>query len=399
MTCIRPTYFTHIKLGCAPLLLIAMTLMSSVFLSGCSSNEVDETPPVDQEALFAEELQTLVDEKIGTDKLLGASVSIRIDGVEEWSLQGGISSGDTPIAANMRFGIASITKTFVAATVLKLSEEGALSLDDPISLWLTLDTENIDDSITIEQLLGHFTGLHGYFRHPDIWPRVEGDLNTPIPTLELVDYVGTPFFAPGERYEYSNSNYLVLGLIIEAVTGKTVGEVFREKLFGPLQMNSIYFPANENLVGPVATPWRDSNGDGTLQNILAEFGPAYHSIFYTAADVFSTASDLSMWPQHLFNGTLLSEPTKTKMLDFQPIDDTIFTGYGLGIREVTFAGKSHWGHTGGMRGYGSYMFYDPETKVSIAMLNNQSRSQNGPLLRYQLVDELLQAVYQHIEGD
>lgn len=377
---------------------LLMFLGAMLFLA-CSTDESTEEPEVDQEILFIDELQAIIDGKTGTNQLLGVSVSIRVDGEERWSLQGGVSSGDTPIAANMRFGIASITKTFVAATVLKLAEEGELNLDDPISTYLTLNSENVDESITVVQLLNHFTGLHGYFRHPDIWPRVEGDLQTAIAPIELIDYVGTPFFSPGDRYEYSNSNYLVLGLIIEAVTGKTVGEVFREKLFTPLQLNEIYFPANETLSGPVATPWRDSNGDGTLQNISAEFGPAYHSVFYTAADVFSTASDLSMWPQHLFNGTLLSQATKNMMLDFHPIDDTIFTGYGLGIREVIFAGKSHWGHTGGMRGYGSYMFYDPETKVSIAMLNNQSRSENGPLLRYQLTDELLQAVYQHLNGN
>ncbi|MGX1930108.1 serine hydrolase domain-containing protein [Flagellimonas sp. 2504JD4-2] len=367
-----------------------------LLLVACSSDGENNEVPIDEAALFLEELQGVVDSKIGSDKLLGVSVSIRVDGEERWRLQGGISNNNTPITGDMRFGIASITKTFVAAAVLKLEEEGELSLDDPISKWLTLNSVNIDESITIQQLLGHFAGLLGYFRHPDIWPRVEGDLGTAIPPVELADYVGEPVFAPGDRFEYSNSNYLILGLIIEAVTQKTVGEVFREKLFTPLQLGNTYFPANENLVGPIATPWRDSNGDGTLQDISSEFGPAYHSVFYTAADVFSTASDLSMWAQHLFNGSLLSQATKNKMLNFTPLGDPIATGYGLGVREVTFGNSSLWGHTGGMRGYGSYMFYDPTTKVSIAMLNNQSRSQNGPLLRYELVNELLQEVFQHL---
>ncbi|WP_190808762.1 serine hydrolase [Flagellimonas sp. S3867] len=367
-----------------------------LLIVACSNDESKDENPIDEEALFVTELQNVIDSKLGSDKLLGVSVSIRVDGEERWKLQGGTSEVDTPVTGDMRFGIASITKTFVAATVLKLMEEGQLNLDDPISKWLPLNSVNIDESITVQQLLGHFTGLLGYFRHPDIWPRVEGNLEMAIPPVELADYVGEPKFAPGDRYEYSNSNYLILGLIIEAVTQKTVGEVFREKLFNPLQLGNTYFPANESLVGPIATPWRDSNGDGTLQDISSEFGAAYHSVFYTAADVFSTASDLSMWPQHLFNGALLSQETKNMMLSFTPIDDTIFTGYGLGVREVTFAGRSMWGHTGGMRGYGSYMFYDSTTKVSIAMLNNQSRSENGPLLRYELVNELLQKVFQNL---
>ena len=76
------------------------------------------------------------------------------------------------------------------------------------------------------------------------------------------------------------------------------------------------------------------------------------------------------------------------MTTFLALNDPIANGYGLGIRRVLLGGRNTWGHTGGMRGYGSFMFYDPISGISLAMLNNQSRSENGPLLRYQLVEEL-----------
>ena len=343
-----------------------------------------------------ERIQEIIDSKVGPLRLQGVTVSIRIDGVERYSFTAGISDESTSMSMEMRFGIASITKTVVAATIMKLEEEGLLSLEDPISDYLTLNSPNIDNSITIFQLLNHLAGLKGYFQHPDVWPRVEGDLNTAIQPIEIVDYVGEPIFAPGTRYQYSNSHYLILGLVIEAVTGKTVGEVMREKFWSPLGLNSMYFGANEIIEGPIATPWRDNDGDGTLENIADQFGPAYHSIFYTAADVFATASDLSNWAHLLFTAQAVSESSRDRMVTFLDLDDPIANGYGLGIRRVLLANRNTWGHTGGMRGYGSYMFYDPVSKVSIAMLNNQSRSVNGPRLRYELVEEVLTEVFSEL---
>jgi D-alanyl-D-alanine carboxypeptidase len=264
-------------------------IFSFLLFLGCSddSEELIPTGPT-----MEQRLQKIIDEKVGndTDKLVGVSVSIRVGNEERWKLVGGISKLAVPSESNMRFGIGSITKTAVAATILKLEDEGLLSLDDTIGDWLSLNLPNIDESITIFQLLAHFTGLKGYFKHPDIWRDVEGNLGTAIEPTRLAGYIGTPINTPGITHEYSNSNYLVLGLIIEAVTQKTVGEVMREKFWIPLQMNNIYFSSNEPVTGNIATPWRDSDGDGTLEDISDEFKAAYHSVFYCAAGIFSTAS-------------------------------------------------------------------------------------------------------------
>lgn len=296
----------------------------------------------------------------------------------------------------MRFGIASITKTVVAATIMKLIDEGILTLDDTLGDWVTLDNPHVDESVTIFQLLAHWTGINGYFTG-QLWDRVEGDLDTAIAPIEVSEYILEPTNVPGVTHEYSNSNYLLLGLIIEAATGQTVGEVMREKFWTPLNLNNTYFGANEPVLGTIAVPWRDSNGDGTLQNISSEYRDAYHSVFYCAADVFTTASDLSMWAQHLYNGSAISEESRELMMtSYFDIPDLVFTGYGLGVRRNIYDGRVMWGHTGGMRGYGTAMFFEPETGVSIAMLNNQSRSSDGPLLRHELVNELLEIVFDEL---
>ena len=368
-------------------------LLACILFYTCSNDDPSTDPPI--EPTVEERIQAVIEDKIGNDqdKLVGVSLSIRVDGDELWNLQGGLSKLNEPITSNMRFGVGSVTKTVVAATIMKLVDEGVLNLDDTIGDWLTLNAPNVNDSITIFQLLNHFAGLDGYM-YPELWDQVEANLTTFIPQIDLVDFIGEPYYEPGVTHKYSNSNYLVLGLIIESATGSPVGDVMREKFWGPLGLNNMYFGTNENIIGPIATPWRDSDGNGTLEDIADQYDAAYHSVFFCAADVFSTASDLSMWAQHLYNGFAISNASRELMMTrYFDIPDPIFVGYGLGVREVVFHGRVLWGHTGGMRGYGSYMFYDPISKVSIAMLNNQSRSEDGPLLRYELVNEVLDIVF------
>lgn len=363
-----------------------------LLLSACSSDDDPQLSTTDR-------LQAIIDDKIesGSEGLVGVSVSIRVEGEERWNLTGGISTSDVPISADMQFGIGSITKTAVAAATLKLVDEELLSLDDTVDDILGINTFNIDGSITVFQLLAHFAGVRGYFQHPDIWPRVEGNLEESIPADDLLNYIGEPINAPGSLYQYSNSHYLLLGLIIEEVSGQTVGEVLRDRFWAPLQLENIHFGANETVAGPIAGAWRDSDGDGVLEDITNEFGPAYHSVFYCAAGIFSTASDLSLWAYHLYGGEVLSQQSRSQMMtSYIEIPDPVFTGYGLGARRNVYAGWTMWGHTGGMRGYGSAMFYDPNQKVSIAMLNNQSRSVNGPQLRQELVEELLTVVFESL---
>jgi len=375
-------------------IVLILTLFSVIT---CSKS--DDASPQNNEPTLQEKLQSIIDSRIGGDsQLKGVSVSIRVGNNELYSLVGGVSEDGIPMTSEMKFGIASITKTAVAATILKLEEEGLLSLDDTIGDHLTIDSPNVDNDITIFQLLNHLTGLKGYFQHPDIWPTVEGNLDTAIPYEDLVDFIGEPLFEPGTEYSYSNSNYLILGLIIRAAAGEEVGAAMRSRFWNPLTLNDTYFGSDEAVVGPIASPWRDNDGNGTLENIAPDFRAAYHSVFYTAADLFTTASDLSSWSQLLYNGSALSEASKTKMLDFLDIDsgDPYWSGYGLGVRRFHFHGRELWGHTGGMRGYGTFMLYEPTSDLSIVLLNNQSRSVNGPLYRFLIIDEMLQLLFNEL---
>jgi D-alanyl-D-alanine carboxypeptidase len=373
---------------------LAFLAIGLMILLSCSSDDSNMHTDPPGEPTLEQRLQTIVDSKVGADKLVGATVSIRIDGVERWNLSGGNSDISTPMNSLMRFGIASITKTVASACILKLEEEGLLTLDDTIADHLTITNPNIDTEITIFQLLNHLSGLDGYMVN-ELWDMVEADFTTAISSQDLTEFVLPPYSDPGIGYYYSNSNYLLLGMIIEAVSGQTVGDVMRSRFWTPLNLNNTYFGKDETIQGTIAAPWRDGNGDGSLTDISSEYGPAYHSVFFTSADVFTTAGDLSNWGHHLYAGNALSETSKSKMLDFITVDSgsPYWDGYGLGVRRIYLSsGREYWGHTGGMRGYGSYMLYDPNSGLTIAMLNNQSRSTNGPTLRFELVDELINEI-------
>lgn len=382
------TYLTITRIRFFFILLIIMSV-------GCS----DESSEPTQDELIADQLQTIIDSKVGADfeGLVGVSVSIRVDGEERWSLVGGLSKVDQAVTSDMKFGVGSITKTAIAATILKLEEEGLLNIDDPLNDYIDFANPNVSPSITIFQLLSHFSGVEDFLRHPDLWPTVESDLDSPLPTDQLVSYIGDPTNEPGIEHEYSNSNYLLLALIIEEVTGQTAGAAMRERFWDPLQLNNIFFGAHDDFIEPLAGAWRDGDGDGTLEDITAEYRDAYNSVFYGPAGMFSSASDLSMWAYHLYGGNALSEASRTKMMtSYVNIPHPTFVGYGLGTRKNIYVGRNTFGHTGGVRGYGAAMFYEPSQKVSIAMLNNQSRSEDGPQLRHELVEELLAVVFRSL---
>jgi len=363
------------------------SILFVLFLLGCSSDE-----EATSDSSISDELQAVVDSKVGEDLLRGVSVAIRIDGQLRWQITGG-----DVISHKEKFGVGSVTKTVVAATTMKLVDQGLLTLDQSIEDILGYEIDHVNGLIKVSELLSHFTGLDGYM-YPELWERAESNLGQAISLVDLTEYIGPPINGRGLEHQYSNSNYLLLGLIIEKVTGQTVGAVMRNEFWKPLGLSDIYFGTNEEIPEPIATPWRDNDGDGVLENIKDDFGAAFHSIFYCAADVFSTASDLALWAEHLYGGNAISESSRRYMMDtYVNIPDPTFIGYGYGTRKNVYAGHTMWGHTGGMRGYGSHMFYDPVRRVSIASLNNQSRSSDGPRLRHELVEELLAVVYRTFE--
>ena len=144
----------------------------------------------------------------------------------------------------MLFGFGSITKTFVAAIVLQLVEEGKLGLGDTLGKWLE-EYPNIDTNITVHQLLNHTSGLGGYFRKEHFRSDVEGNLDRVWSPEEILKYVGIPKTLPGDGKQYSNTNYILIDLIVEAATGNPVEQELEERVFRPLRLDHTYLPKRD----------------------------------------------------------------------------------------------------------------------------------------------------------
>ena len=188
----------------------------------------------------------------------------------------------------MRFAIASITKTFVAALILQLAEEGQLSLQDSLHRWLP-DFRYIDANITIDQLLNHTSGIFNFTDNPAFWNALWADPQRNwMPEEILNQFLAPPFFAPGSQLAYSNTNYMLLGLIATAVTSSPLSQQFRNRFFDPLGLTGTFYAATEAVTGDVAHNWSDTNGDGQVEDLSVGTGISMYSMVGTAGGMVST---------------------------------------------------------------------------------------------------------------
>lgn len=304
----------------------------------------------------------------------GVIASVVTPNLGIWTGAAGLSWADTVARPEMRFEIASISKTFTAATIFQLVEEGKLTLDDSVGKWLP-PYPNIDSTVTIRELLNHSSGIFDYlnddtnqtilieamFINPNkVW--------TPQEILE--GYVGKPNFKPGTSTHYSNTDFVVLGLIIERVTGKDVADEFKRRFLDPLNLTSTYPGWKGTVQGSYIHGWSvgfDDVDPSKETDIDAIPKTAILTSSWTAGGMVSTASDLARWADALYSGKILSQASLAAM---ETIKSTSDGDMGLGVFRWRYYQKVMYGHTGGLLGYNSWMFSIPADSVSVAILIN-----------------------------
>ncbi|WP_258408576.1 serine hydrolase domain-containing protein [Streptomyces hygroscopicus] len=298
------------------------------------------------------------------------------DGGGSWTLSAGTGTINTnqPIQSDEHFRVGSQTKTFTATVVLQLVEEGRVSLDAPIEDYLPgVVTGNGYDGtrITVRQLLQHTSGIAAYSPSPGI----EMPDANPDGTYDLAELVrhglsrGTAS-APGSGFTYSNTNYWILGMLIEKVTGKPVHRAVTERVIEPLGLADTVFPAP----GDRALPAPAVNGyHGVRVGSFYLWFPAVSydpSLYSSAGAVISTLEDLTAFYQALTAGKLLSPESLAEMRDVRPVGDA-GAGYGLGlIRSVKLScGGVAWGHDGGVPGYMTYTLVTDDGRHASVVTN------------------------------
>lgn len=306
----------------------------------------------------------------------GPAVSARITiGDKTWAAAGGLVDTSQAEAATPdgHFRIGSVSKTWLAVVVMQLVEKGTLSLDDPVTKWLSDDlTSKIAnaDQATIRQLVTMTSGIPEYLNN-DFYTAVGKDTTHTWTAEEVLPYAYNlpASFAPGEGYEYCNTNYILLQLIVEAATKKPMHELMRDQIFTPLKLENTYVQVQEK-GAPTVHSYEDFNGDGQLDDVTdindgAGLGDGA---------LISTTADLTTFYQGVFaHHTILSEKSVQEMIDVGKNENE----YGIGLEVVEGNNGLQVGHTGSVLGFTSAAYYLPDLDATVVILYGSQSLDNA----------------------
>jgi D-alanyl-D-alanine carboxypeptidase len=317
------------------------------------------------------QLEHVVETALAETYTPGALVGVWVPGRGTWTMAAGI--GDLATAAPMtladHFRIASTTKTFTATVVLQLVEEGRLALDDRLGHFITGIPNG--EAITIRQLLGMSAGIYNFIYDPLIAVDYVADPLLPFSPEQVVEIVrahGVADFPPDAEVRYSDTNYVLLGLIIEQVTGRSVAAEITDRIILPLGLTGTSYPETPEMPAPYAHGYLGEQPGEPLRDVTRST-PA---VAAAAGAMISTVADLKTWADALATGTLLSPALQAERLRFRRFAQWPLS-YGLGILE----GYGFLGHSGGIFGYSSWMLYDPDTRATLVMVTNRASTEGG----------------------
>jgi len=338
-----------------------------------------------------EELQPVLDNCSG-EKKRGAGLQATVifpDGTT-WSGVSGYANHKKkcPLTLDHHLCIGSLTKLFTATLVMEQVENGTIALDDPLSKWIDLPYAK---KITVGMLLNHTSGIPSYTE--DLWflvrwfgfPRKQWQ---PDELVAVIRNKGLNF-EPGSRHEYSNSNYLLLGVILEKATGKSYGTLLQELANKIGLQNTYYLNYSNNIL--IANGYDETFLHLGRRN-LAGFRRSLEAGAFSAGGILTTSKDVAFFVHSLFTGRILDSSTLAQMKTFVDAPDRdmpLQKGYGLGIRNLVIGGENLIGHTGTIPGYSGIAMHNEEKHYTIVILSNLSVTE-----RTQLFEEV-----QHIVGD
>ena len=266
---------------------------------------------------------------------------------------------EIPNSPKSKFRLGSLTKQFTAASILLLEERGKLKIEDPVKKYMA-DAPAAWDKITFFHLLTHTSGIPSFTSFPDYRSR-ETQAITPEKLVEW--FRDKPLeFQPGEKWNYSNSGYVLLGYLIEKISGESYSDFVQKNIFTPLGMKDSGYDSNTAIIMHRASGYSPAK-DG-VQNA----GYVHMSIPLSAGGLYSTTEDLLRWEQGLFGGKLLTSASLAKMTTPFKQD------YAFGLEVSTSKGHPKIEHGGGIEGFNTALAYYPDDKLVVVVLANL----NGP---------------------
>jgi D-alanyl-D-alanine carboxypeptidase len=259
----------------------------------------------------------------------------------------------TPADPKMKFRIGSNTKAFTATVLLQLEAEHKLSLDDTVDHWLpgAVNANGNDGTkITLRQLLTHTSGIPDYAANTQFDLNYVGNLNPSLPwapqTLVNLGTSSKPVAAPGAKYSYSNTNYVLAGMVIKVVTGNDPVVEIQHRIIEPLGLHDTTFPTSDP-----AMPANSLNGYFIALGVYRDVTASQVQAFGSAGAIVSTLDDLATFERALMTGKLLQPAQEQELKTTVPMDATSGNGYGLGIGHAQTPCGPVWTHTGAVLGY------------------------------------------------
>ena len=265
----------------------------------------------------------------------------------------------TPLQADAVFRLGSVTKQFTSLAIMMLVEQGKIGLQDPIDKYLP-GYPMQGRAVTVEHLLTHTSGIQSYTDIPGyMQKKVQADLTV----QQLVDgFKNEPMqFEPGTRYRYNNSGYVLLGAIIEKVSGQTYEAFVADRIFRPLGMTHSYYGTDEPKIAKFVNGYSDG---GKPARVLSMTQP------YAAGSLLSTVDDLTVWDAALYTEKLVKRTSLERIWTPYRLADGTTTGYGYGWQMATLRGRGTMEHGGGIFGFSTYVMRMPGDRVYVAVLCN-----------------------------
>lgn len=299
----------------------------------------------------------------GADSL---SASLYLSDLCYWEGATGVTEQDPNVRVepDMLYGFGSVTKTFVAAIVLQLVEENRLGLEDRLDTWLET-YPNIDPRVTVRQLLNHSSGLGDTLKSDRFWSDILANPDRIWSPAEVLRYARRPSAPPGNGTHYSNTNYVLLGLIIEAVTGNPVEQELEDRITGPLGLRQTSLAKRD--FDP--QHWANSSFPSS----------SLYSAVWTAGALASTPRDVAKWGHRLFSGNFLQAASLERMLVFSDKRiGPITVPMGLGVWDLSVGDVVAWGHGGRLDPFLARMLYLPDLRLSIAYASSGGRDHEVP---------------------
>jgi D-alanyl-D-alanine carboxypeptidase len=361
---------THVSHVLTVILVAVLLSVSALVCTSCGSGGGQQFSKDIQD-----QLSKAVDAKMAEYGVPGAIVYVSAPGKGEWTALKGkanIETGEAP-KQDDHVRIASITKTFTSTVILQLADEKKLSLDDTISKFDLGVTVPNSDKITIRNLLNMTSGLYNYTDDQEnFWNKFLPDPTKPWKPEQLVEIANAhgAVAEPGQGYQYNNTNYVLLGMIIEKLTGESAGEAITSRIIDKLKLKNTSLPTTSEMPKAYMSGYMPSIeppvdvGGPAIKDITVETPTA----FFTAGGMVSDLADIKIWLKALSDGELLSPEMHKEQLAFAPPNTA---SYGLGVMNAT----PLIGHSGEITGYNSAAYTRPVTNdVTVIVFLNRYRS-------------------------